>query len=861
MSILFKILEDLNPQYIAVAFDLKAPTKRHELYEGYKATRKGMPDELASQLPIIKEILQTMNIKVIEQLGYEADDILGTMAKYAEKNNLEVIILSGDRDIFQLATDKITVRIPRTKLGKTETEDFNMDKVIQVYGVPPSELIEVKGLMGDSSDNIPGVPGIGEKTALDLIKKYKTIDNIYEELEKNDNNFTGKLKEKLENNKQLAYLSRELGKIDTKVPIKLNIEEIEVKDWDNGKLLEIFRKLNFNRFISRFNLMDTQKVSHKQNVDEQLFKIKEVLNKQDILKIKNYIMDSKKLVYYFKTEIENHQKYIIKEKITNISIYNEEKNIVYIINFNDEFIDLFKDIFADETIQKYGCKLKKDYILLRQIGLNLMGFTFDIEIATYLLNANMSKYKLEDITLQYLGIDVTEYLEQENSSQINLFDNIDNDKNKNELAIYAYCIGKLSNILIEKLININSLDLFQNIEMPTSQVLAQMQYTGIYINQQELRQYGLKLQERINILTQEIYNICDQSFNINSTKQLGEILFEKLKLKSYKKTKNGYSTDVDVLEKLKNDHPVIEKLLEYRQLTKLNSTYIEGLIQYINPYTNRIHSFFHQTVAATGRISSTDPNLQNIPTKIEIGKQLRKVFKPENGKIFIDADYSQIELRVLAHISEDKTMVRAFNDDEDIHSQAASKVFNIPLSEVTKGQRSNAKAVNFGIVYGISDFGLSEQLGVSKKEAKQYIEQYLEKYDGIKKFMERIVDSAKENGYVETIFKRRRYIPELNSNNYVVRQFGHRIALNTPIQGTAADIMKIAMLNVNKEFKKQKLNANIVLQIHDELLIEADKKESEKVKEILKKCMESVIKLKVPLKVEISEAENWYDTK
>ena len=526
-----------------------------------------------------------------------------------------------------------------------------------------------------------------------------------------------------------------------------------------------------------------------------------------------------------------------------------------------------KELFENEQIEKYGYNLAEDYIILKQIGITMKNIVYDAKIATYILNPT-SKYDLDVIVRDYLEIDNDEYMQaqgvkEEANRQTSLFDEGKQEEQGNKIknSIYAKEIEQLSEVTLKKLQEAGELELFKNIDMPTVEVLAEMQWNGMYLDVQELDDYGQELKTRLEILTQEIYEMCGEEFNINSTKQLGEILFEKLRLPVVKKTKNGYSTDVDVLEKLKEEHPVIEKLLEYRQLMKLNSTYVEGMKPYINPKTKRIHSFFHQTITATGRISSTEPNLQNIPTRFELGKQLRKVFKPAEGCLYIDADYSQIELRVLASISNDEHMVQAFKHGEDIHKQAASKVFNIPIEEVTKEQRSSAKAVNFGIVYGISDFGLGEQLNISRKKAKQYIDQYLEQYSGIKQFMSDIVEKAKEQGYVETLFKRRRYISELKSNNYMVRQFGQRAAMNTPIQGTAADIMKIAMLHVLKELKEKKMKAKIVLQVHDEMLIEAPLDEVEEVKTILKNNMENACKLNVPLIAEVSEATNWYDCK
>lgn len=839
LAILFKILEDLEPKYLAVAFDLKAPTKRHKMYDKYKANRKGMPDELASQMPILKDVLKAMNICIIEKEGYEADDILGTLAKWGQSENLDVTVLTGDRDSFQLIDKNIRVRIPRTKMGKTETEDYTIEKIKEEYGLEPLDLIEVKGLMGDASDNIPGVPGVGEKTALNLIKEYKSIDGVYENIDSQK----GKLKEKLEENKDLAYLSRTLGTIDINAPIEKELSLLEKKEWNSKQVLEIFKKLKFSRFIDRFNLQNNNTSADNIKIDVGVAPLGDP---KEINKIKDTITEDK-IMYYYLTE-------------NDFIIYIEKNNLCY----NIQNVLDFKDIFENKDILKCGYKQKEEYIQLWKNNIDAKNLMFDISIAGYILNSNINKYTIEYLANEYLGFDVNEYMSekgvQEKTNQINLFDNIE-DKEENNNYVYAYLIYRLYNVLKDKMNSENSLKLFEEIEMPLVEVLASMEYEGIYVDKKELLEYGGELKEKIDILTKEIYELTGEEFNINSTKQLGEVLFEKLKLPAKKKTKSGYSTDVEVLEKIKNEHPVIEKLLEYRQLVKLNSTYVEGLIPYIDDKTNRIHSKFHQTVTTTGRISSTDPNLQNIPTRMELGKKLRKVFKPKEGAIYIDADYSQIELRVLAHISKDKNMIDAFNNDEDIHAQAASKVLNIPINEVTKEQRASAKAVNFGIVYGISDFGLGEQLGIPRKKAKEYIEQYLEKYSGIKEFMTNIVEETKEKGYVETLYHRRRYVPELKSNNYMVRQFGGRVAMNTPVQGTAADIMKIAMINVYNKLKQNGLKSKIIVQVHDELLIETNLDEEKQVKEILQTEMENVIKLDVPLKAEVSEGSNWYEAK
>ena len=859
LAILFKLIEDTNPKYMAVAFDLKAPTARHKLYEGYKANRKGMPDELAEQMPLIKEILRAMNIDIVEKEGYEADDVLGTLSRYGEKQGLHVTILSGDRDTFQLATDNVTIRIPRTKGGKTETDLFDRNKIIETYGIEPKQLIEVKGLQGDSSDNIPGVPGIGEKTALSLIQKYGSIDNLYDKIEKDEDDLKGKQREKIKDNKELAELSKTLGTINLEVPIEDTLEQFKVEEWDKEEVLKLFKELNFNRYIERFHL------TGEKNSQEENYKIEFKMIEKSIEEVIDIVKAQKSMTFYLQTEADESPENIIKEKIIGMSVYNPDTQEAYYIKLNQEEVAQLKEILEDAEIKKTSINLTKVYILLKQADITLDGIENDISIGAYILNPTNNKLDLKNLAMQYLELDIEEYIgEEDNQKQMTLFEenNVQNDKKASEkYNLYVYVIEKINTIILQKLKETNSFDLYTNIDMPTVEVLSSMQWNGMYVDEQELSAFGEELTSQIEVLTKVIHEMAGEEFNINSTKQLGEILFEKMKLPVIKKTKNGYSTDVDVLEKLKREDPIIGKILEYRQLMKLNSTYVEGLKPFINPKTKRIHSFFHQTITATGRISSTEPNLQNIPTRFELGKRVRKVFKPEEGKVYIDADYSQIELRVLAHISEDKHMIDAFNHNEDIHKQAASKVFKTPIDEVTKEQRSNAKAVNFGIVYGISDFGLAEQLGISRKKAKQYIDEYLTEYAGIKEFMENIIEKAKEKGYVETLFHRRRYVPELSSKNYMVRQFGNRVAMNTPIQGTAADIMKIAMINVNKELKKRGLEAKIVLQVHDEMMIEAPESEKEEIKDIMKREMETAIQLNIPLVAEISEAKNWYDCK
>lgn len=735
-----------------------------------------------------------------------------------------------------------------------------------MYGLEPIQLIEVKGLQGDTSDNIPGVPGVGEKTAISMIQTYGSIEAIYQELEEGRaETIKGKTREKMLENKELAFLSKTLGTINLEVPIEETMEELKVKEWDKQKVYEDFKKLRFNRYIDRFALAEVAET--KEEKLEETLPIKQIQeNTKEQTELLEEIKKNRQFIYYLGKEEVKESSDILKKKITSISILVNH-TVYYSTIEKMEQIKQWREVFENEEIQKVGYRLGEDYVMLKQQGITMQNLFFDIEIAAYLLNPTVNQYKLKELVAEYLQIDIEQYLETRGIShptnqQMNLFETMETSKEqveKEENSFLVYQMAKLKEVLTNKLEEANEMELFSQIEMPLVEVLANMQYNGMYLDKEELIAFGEELKEQLEVLTKEIYKLAGEEFNINSTQQLGTILFEKLKLTTSKKTKKGYSTDVDSLEKIKKEHPIVEKILEYRSLMKLNSTYVEGMLPYINKNTNRIHSYFHQTVTATGRISSTEPNLQNIPTRMELGKRLRKVFKPKEGYVFIDADYSQIELRILAHISQDEHMLEAFKHNEDIHKQAASKVLNIPIEEVTKEERSNAKAVNFGIVYGISDFGLAEQLGIGKKQAKQYIEQYLEQYSGIDKFMKDIVEKAKEQGYVETLFHRKRYLPELKSNNYMVRGFGARAAMNTPIQGTAADIMKLAMVNLNKALKTAKIDAKIILQVHDELILEAKIEDKERAKELLKENMEHAISLSVPLEVEVSEANNWYD--
>lgn len=857
LAIMFKILEDLKPEYLAVAFDLKAPTKRHLMYEAYKGTRHAMPEELVAQMPMIKEVLTAMNITIIEKEGYEADDILGTLAKRAEKEGIATTILSGDRDTFQLASKMITIRIPRTKAGKTEEDDFDEAKILETYGVSPLGMIEVKGLMGDKSDNIPGVPGVGEKTALGLVKKYGTIENLYKAIDDGTADEKGKLRERLEENKDSAFLSKTLGTIDIDSPIEKDIQELKIQEWNKPKVLEEFKTLRFKKYIDRFKLNEIQAEECEQKNIEDLFSKKDINSEIELSELKEKLLESKKLIYYF--ECEDTKESVLNRKIKNIFVFCS--GISYRIE--NKYLKELKEIFENKDIKKIGYKMKADYILLKEQDIELNNLHFDVEVAGYLLDSSIGKYSLESLAEKYLKIDLNSLINanEKKEVQLNLFETTNEQNNEVEHYLKVYAISELFQNTEKKLIEDNLKKLFDEIEMPIEQVLAEMQFNGMLLSKQELLNYGEVLKTSLTELTNSIYELCGEEFNINSPKQLGKVLFEDLKLTAVKKTKSGYSTDVDTLEKIKWEHPVIEKILEYRQTAKLYSTYVEGLLPYINDKTGRIHSYFHQTVTATGRLSSTDPNLQNIPTRFEAGRKLREIFKPQEGYIYIDADYSQIELRVLADASQDENMINAFKNGEDIHRQVASQVFNTPFDEVTKEQRSHAKAVNFGIVYGMSDYGLSEEIGVNVKTARLYIQNYFEKYPKIKEFEDTLIEKAKKEGFVETKYGRRRYIPEINSSSYMVRQSGIRIATNTPIQGTAADIMKIAMINVYNKMKEEKLKAKLLLQIHDELLIEAPLDEKEKVKEILKTQMEDAAKLSVPLIAEVSEATNWEECK
>ena len=830
LTILLKMINDEKPDYLCVAFDLKAPTFRHKKYEDYKGTRKGMPDELRVQMPIIKDVLRAMNITICELEGYEADDIIGTLSKKAEEEGMKTLLLTGDKDYLQLATENVTVRIPTTKMGNTESTDYTPEVIKEKYGIDPIQFIQIKGLMGDSSDNIPGVPGVGEKTAFSLITKYHDLDNIYNSLDegKELDGIKGKLKEKLIENREIAFLSRDLGTIFKEVPLDFDIDDLKIKEYNSSELYNLFVRLQFKNFIEKLGLKADESGGSKQNCDIPELNIKDFseINLDGVNEISYYFKNGKLAVCVNDTEY-------------------------YTPNPSDE--DL-KKIFESDIL-KIGHGEKADYLALKSKGFNPKNMMFDLTIASYILNPAKDNYRLDEMILEVLGI----VLESKKENvQLGLFDIPENEDKKEEYSRYALYILKCKEKYETELKEKNQFHLFEDIEMPLMRVLAEMEFSGVLVDREIIDEFSKKLSSSVDNLTHEIWNMVGTEFNINSPKQLGEILFEKLQLPVIKKTKSGYSTDADVLEKLRLEHPIIDKILEYRTLNKLKATYIDGIIPLIKE-DGRVHAKFNQTVTATGRISCTEPNLQNIPIRTEIGKELRKMFVAKEGFTFLDADYSQIELRVLAHISGDENMIHAFNSGEDIHAMTASQVFDVPLEDVTKQMRSEAKAVNFGIVYGISDFGLATNIGTSRKKAKEYIEKYFAKYPGIKAYMDRTVKECKEKGYVETLWGRRRYVPEIKSNNFNVRQFGERVAMNAPIQGTAADIIKIAMINIEKELEDKKLESKLLLQVHDELVIETKLEEIETVRELLVRNMENVIKLDVPLKVEAEEGKTWFD--
>ncbi len=855
VNILLKYMDEEKPEYICVAFDLKAPTFRHMEFDGYKAKRKGMPDELAVQVPLVKEVLDAMNIKRLEYEGYEADDIIGSVSACAEERGFEVVIVTGDRDSLQLISHSTRVKLPVTRGGRTETEEYDYDRMVEKYGVTPTEFIDVKALMGDTSDNIPGVRGIGEKTAFELIKKYKSIDRLYEEIDSVEKE---SVRKKLEEGRESAFLSRKLATIERHVPGLCPVEEMAFRGFDREKLYDVFRKLEFFSLIERLGLEAPKSESRVL----KSVKTAVVDNGRQIEEIRQKIRQAGVFAIYCLIDRPDQ----FTSVLAGIGISIDGDSAWYIAAGDPlsaaSVLSSLRDVLEDENVKKIGHDLKNFILICRNNGVNIRGMAFDSMIAGYVLNPSRDSYTVRELAKEFLGIDIEDPADLAGSGKNHRhFYELPEEEISGPCAVHASVLIRLRPVMEKKIEENGQASLFSKIEMPLIEVLADMEYHGFRVNREELAQYSKELEERIEKLKTEIYALAGEEFNINSTKQLGYILFEKLGLPVIKKTKTGYSTDAEVLEQLAPEHDIIELLLEYRQLVKLKSTYAEGLLNVINPRDGRIHSSFNQAVTATGRISSTEPNLQNIPVKLEMGRKIRKVFIPEDGYILVDADYSQIELRVLAHITGDENMISAFREGQDIHAATAAKVFNVPREEVTPLMRSRAKAINFGIVYGIGDFSLSKDLGITRKQARMYIEDYLDKYPGVRKYMAEIVADGREKGFVTTLFNRRRYLPELKSKNFNIRSFGERVALNTPIQGSAADIIKIAMIKVYNRLREKGMKSRLILQVHDELIIEAHKSEKDEVVAIIRDCMENAVKLSVPLDVDIRCGDNWYETK
>ncbi len=867
-NILFKIVDEEKPNYITVAFDVKHPTFRHEMFKEYKGTRKPMPTELHEQVPVLKELLKAMNIQVMEMPGFEADDLLGTLAKRAEKDGNQVRIVSGDRDLLQLATDNIMIRIPKTKQGGTEVENYFAKDVVEKYQVTPVEFIDMKALMGDASDNIPGVAGIGEKTAAKIISSFHSIENAYEHIDEIQPKRAGTL---LKDDYESAKLSKVLATINTDVPIDIDYKMGLLDNIYTNEALNIIVKLEFKKLADKFRANGVVETTTDMSVDIENY-IKQVSPSEiNYEELKNM---NKIGFYCFKIVGNNNEPcqltldFLSNEDSVNnncdiyvsaISFISDDKPVIWFIEFDDErdFKKLI-DTLSDENIEIGTFDLKSLTKFCDSFFKWESKKVLDCGIAAYLLNPLRDTYTYENIAKEQLSMTVEGITELKGKHTIETLYTEDRHNLIMLTSWYSFVALKAADIIWDKLVGFNMDKLYNEIEYPLIYSLARMEKQGILVNATALKEYGNRLKDRIDIVEQEIYSEIGEEFNINSPKQLGEILFGKMQIPGGKKTKTGYSTSADVLEKLASEYPVVNKILEYRQLTKLKSTYADGLAAYISD-DGRIHGTFNQTITATGRISSTEPNLQNIPIRMPIGKELRKVFIPKEGCLFIDADYSQIELRILAHMSGDESLIEAYNSAQDIHKITASKVFNTPFGEVTELQRRNAKAVNFGIVYGISSFGLSQDLSISRKEASEYIKQYFESYPGIKKFLDAKVNDAKKDGYVKTMFGRIRPIPELSSSNFMQRSFGERIAMNSPIQGTAADIMKIAMIEVDRRLITEGLKSRIVLQVHDELLLEVYEDEFELVKNIVSSSMSNAAKLKVKLEIGIESGKDWLE--
>lgn len=809
LTMLLKIQEDVTPDAVAIAFDLKAPTFRHKAYEGYKSNRKGMPEELHQQLQPLKDLLTLLGYTIITKEGYEADDILGTLSHTCKVNGDECVLATGDRDSLQLINDKVTVRLASTKGGKANAILYDEKKIMDDYGVTPRQLIEIKAIQGDSSDCIPGIPGIGPKGAGDLIQRFNNLDYIYENLDTID--IKDGMRKKLRENKDSAYMSRMLGEIKLDIPIDTDISHYLVNCTQPDEASRMMAKLEL------FSLIDK-------------FKLKEVESAEETPKEKKkYSLNEKNTI-----DLSGKELYIYSNSKSKGDI-----DYLYIIEENEIIKTTDVDTVLKSENKKYVYSSKELFAYANKKGFEIKNLVFDITLASYLLNPNSSSYDIDKLNGEY----EVETYDGEDEFLCNIAPMID-----------------LCNILEKKIEECNQKKLLNEIEIPLSNVLAKMENLGFAVDKQGIEDFGKMLKENIENLKSEIYNSVGREFNINSPKQLGVALFEDLALPCKKKTKSGYSTSADVLESLKNQHPVVSMVLQYRTLSKLNSTYCEGLLKVIGD-DGRIHSSFNQTETRTGRISSTEPNLQNIPVRTELGREMRKFFTAREGWVLVDADYSQIELRVLADISGDKNMIDAFKNNQDIHAITASQVFNMPLDFVTGEMRSRAKAVNFGIVYGIGAYSLAKDIGVTNKEAKNYIESYLKHYSGIDKYMHDVVEKAKDTGYVETVFGRRRYLPELSASNGMTRAFGERVARNAPIQGTAADIIKIAMIKVDKRLTEENLEARLVLQVHDELIVECPSHESMRVAMILQEEMEKAVSLSVPLVADSAVGKTWYDAK
>ncbi len=862
LNILFKILEEEKPDYLAVAFDVHAPTFRHKMYDAYKGTRKPMPEELREQVPVMKEVLKAMNIVIMEQPGLEADDIMGTLAKRAEADGVEVSLVSGDRDLLQIASDHIKIRIPKTRPTGTEIENYYAEDVMKAYQVTPAQFIELKALMGDTADNIPGVPKVGEKTATALMVEYGSIENIYDHL---DDISKKSIRESLRENRELAELSKELATIKTDCELKLPYDQAKAEGYYTKEAYQLFKQLEFKNMLSRFEEQETQTQDDVQN------KFVLVEDREVFLKLLKKTCGAKKpvglLVACQSDAVKGTNDFcgvaLALESGECYFYYQEQATVE---NQQLSLFEAFEEKTRDTELEEVLLQVTKECpIATLDIKRQYAYFDrtdtekyFDVVIGAYLLNPLKNDYDSEAIANEYLNMIVPGWKELFGKKSIREAAQMDIQKLAEYYMYQAYTALEASRQIKAKLAEKDMLKLMNEVEMPLSLVLYDMEQEGIAVKREELKEYGEALTARISELEENIHTQAGKVFNINSPKQLGEILFEHLQIPGGKKTKTGYSTAADVLEKLAPEYPIINDILEYRGLTKLKSTYADGLAVYISE-NGRIHTTLNQTITATGRISSTEPNLQNIPIRMELGRLIRKVFVSKPGYVLMDADYSQIELRVLAHMSEDEELIQAYRTEQDIHRITASKVFGIPFEEVTALQRRNAKAVNFGIVYGISSFGLSQDLSISRKEAAEYIEQYFATYPKVKEYLDNLVESAKKDGYISTMFGRRRPIPELSSSNFMQRSFGERVAMNSPIQGTAADIIKIAMIRVWKALKEAGLESKLILQVHDELLIETKESEIEQVRQILAENMQQAASLKVNLEVDLNTGRNWYE--